>query len=282
MRAVFVNRIGSTIVIIAAAVLMGRTASASPACVTTPFGIECTASGGSSNGGSAGSGGGDGSLPPIRYLVTDVDAVVGPCWYWSRYGPGLDSWNPADEHALIMTRTFTAECPDDPPAPQVTGTVLTTLAWNVFRSFPLPPPDPSVMPWPSGFTGIPSELRVARAPRFTHGEWLPDGTRLAVRAVVWAVAVRWGDGAPSLRHDPTDALRGIEHIYALKTCTAEYRRTHPAGGLCHPRHEAYPLDVTWVWRGSYLRNGTWVDLGEIRRTTRVPYDVDEIIGVPQR
>lgn len=255
-------------------------AMAAPECVRTPFGIQCSASGSTgSTQTSTRPGVTRPSLPPLRYLATAVDAVVGPCWYWSRYGPGYDSWDPARDQAIIFTRTFTPRCPDRRPTPPVSTTTVIRLAWEVLRSFPLPPPTPSITPSPSGFTGIPSRLVVAPAPSFHHDERLPDGTTLRVRAQVAAVSVRWGDGSPALRYPPAGAK---EHTYGRKTCPPAYRIGHPSGGLCHPTLDAYPVDVGLVWVGEYFRAGRWTVLGEIERTTVIRHDVDEIIGVPQR
>ncbi|MDX1691347.1 MAG: hypothetical protein R3290_10025 [Acidimicrobiia bacterium] len=276
-----VTRAGLAVAAVAAAFGPAPRADAAPACVTTPIGIECTASGGTTE--TIVRPGGPGpTLPPVRYLVVAVDARVGTCWYWSRSGPGLDSWRPGDEHAIIMTRTLEPACPPVRRTPVVDETFVSRRAWEVFRSFPLPPPDPRVVPWPSGFANHPSTLVVSTGPRFSHDETLPDGSGLAVRAHVGAVIVHWGDDSPALVHDPAAASSGIRHAYGMKTCSQAYREEHPAGALCHPRLDRYDIEVTAVWEARYRRDGPWLRLGEISRNGVVPYDVDEVVGVPGR
>lgn len=250
---------------------------AAPECVRTPFGIECAASGSTDTTQTTTLPGP--TLPPLRYLVTAVDANLGPCWYWSRYGPGYDSWDSANDQTIILTRTFTPECPSSQPTPPAGTSTVTTLAWEVFRSFSLPSPNASIAPWPSGFTGIPSRITVAAGPSFHHDETLPDGTPLRVRARAAAVSIRWGDGSPPLRYTVGGTK---EHTYARKTCPPAYRVEHPSGGLCHPTLEAYSVEITFVWLGEYVRDGSWVELGEILRPATIAYDVDEIVGVPDR
>ncbi|NIR36737.1 MAG: hypothetical protein GWN07_12265, partial [Actinobacteria bacterium] len=101
------------------------------------------------------------------------DVRVGSCWYWSRYGPGLDSWDPANDQAIIFTRARLPECPGDPVSQ---GPDITAFAWEVFRSFPLQRPVISLRPWPAGITGLPTVLRVDDPVPLEHHEPLPDGT----------------------------------------------------------------------------------------------------------
>jgi hypothetical protein len=274
---VVLRRIVVGCVLVVAVGVLPLPAMAAPECVRTPLGIECAASGSTGTTQTTSRPGSE--LPPLRYLVTAVDASVGPCWYWSRYGPGYDSWDAANDQIIILTRTFTPECPSSRPTPPASASTTTTLAWNVFRSFPLPPPNASLSPWPSGFTGIPTRLTVRPGPSFHHDETLPDGTPLRVRAAVVAVSIRWGDGSPVLRY-PVEGPK--EHTFARKTCSSAYREQHPSGRLCHPVLEAYPIEIAFVWLGEYVRDDEWVGLGEIERPTSIAYDVDEIVGVPER
>jgi hypothetical protein len=97
------------------------------------------------------------------------------------------------------------------------------------------------------------------------------------------VRIDWGDGTPVRAHPAADfAPRphgAAGHTYALKTCPADYRRTHPSGPNCHPTLSAYPIRVEFVWGARYRRTGTWVELGQLTRTVTVSYDVDEVVGL---
>ena len=216
--------------------------------------------------------------PPIRYLYTATDPVVGDCHYWSRTPGGLDTWNPANEAEAMRIATTTPVCPvaSDPPG---------VVAWRIFRSFPLALPTPSLEPPVSGITGLPTYLSTPDPADITHSEILPDGRRLEVRARVSALAVNWGDGARA-SFDPEGARPypegDVTHTYTTKTCDAAYRQEHPSGGNCHPTLDAYPLTATFTWAGSYRVGGAWIYLGTLDRTATVTYDVDEVQGVLQQ
>jgi hypothetical protein len=134
-----------------------------------------------------------------------------------------------------------------------------------------------------GITGLPTVLSTLTPPTISHTEVLPDGRTLQVRASVTVLTVSWGDGASS-PHDPKKATPypsgQVTHTYTLKTCTAEYRDTHPSGGLCHPFLSAYTIDATFRWTGSYNVGTGWVDLGTLQRPTSLAYPVKEARGVP--
>lgn len=258
-------------------------AGAADGCVVTPTGIDCSAAGSTTSSGT----GPGGSTPglPLRYLTTtEHPETDGLCWFWSPVPPGLDSWNPTSDQEILLTLWALPECPD-PEAPTVTLSTewIVSRAWEVFRSFPLVPPQPSLQPPEHGITGLASYLAAPLPSRLSHRETLPDGRRLAVRAQVTAALVDWGDGSPVLSYRP-GALRpyplGIaRHTYRLKTCPPDYRVSHPSGGNCHPALEAYPVVVTFRWSARYRLGGSWIDLGSLDRSTTVLYDVDEVVGV---
>lgn len=214
--------------------------------------------------------------PPIRYVYTSTDPVIGDCYYWSRTPGGLDAWNPANDPAVIRITTSLPVCPvvpDDPPA---------TVAWRIFRSFPLALPSPTFEPPGSGITGLPTYLATPDPVDITHTELLPDGRMLDVTASVSALTVDWGDGATA-SFDSAEALAypagSVTHTYTTKTCDVTYRQEHPSGGNCHPTLEAYPVAATFTWAGRYRVGGAWIDLGTLDRTATVSYDVDEVQGV---
>jgi hypothetical protein len=215
-------------------------------------------------------------VPPLRYLATSG----GICWYWSRYPPGLDSWDPAYDQEIILTRFRLPECPG-----RVTTTppsvVIIERAWEVFRSFPLDAPHLRLSPT-IGITNLPSRLHLDRAGTFTHRELLPDGRTLDVEASVVMVWIDWGDGTP-VRGVAPPAPYGdpgpLRHAYSLKTCPPDYRAHHLDGPKCHPSLEAYPVSVTFEWRGRYRTAVEWTEIGSIDRTTSVRHDVDEVLGV---
>jgi hypothetical protein len=246
--------------------------SAQAECVPTPTGIECRFDGSTTSTTVT-------VLPPIRYLATMDHPAVGTCWYWSRYPPGIDSFNPANDGSIIVTRTTLPECPS------VGGTSAVTVssrAWDVFRSWTLPRPSVRVRPT-VGITNLASVLTAPTPPAVTHTETLPDGRTLQVRASVDSVVVAWGDGSPPVAYAAaTVEGGGASHLYRLKTCTAAYRLDHPSGRNCHPTLSAYPITVTFRWTGRYRTTGSWTTLGVIARSTTVAYDVDEVVGVPVR
>ena len=95
--------------------------------------------------------------------------------------------------------------------------------------------------------------------------------------------IDWGDGTPAIAYDPAGLLPypdgRARHTYALKTCPADYRASHPSGGNCHPRLESYPSGSPSAGRRATGSGGAWVDLGHLDREALVAYDVDEVIGV---
>jgi len=219
-----------------------------------------------------------GDRPPIRYLYTSTDPAVGDCYYWSRTPGGLDAWDPANDPAVIRITTSTPVCPvatSEPPA---------TVAWRIFRSFPLALPTPTFEPAGSGITGLPTYLATPDPTDITHTELLPDGRTLDVRARVAAFLVNWGDGAKAT-FESSEArsypVGSVTHTYVTKTCDATYRQDHPSGGNCHPTLDEYPITATFTWAGSYRVGAAWIDLGTLDRTVTVSYDVDEVQGVLQ-
>jgi hypothetical protein len=260
--------------LIALLAALGVAAAADGECVTTPTGIECGYGGTSTSTSVA-----PGTTLPLRYLGTSSHFDTGPCWYWSTTPPGLDSWDPANDQAIIFTRLALPECPTRETPPTV---IHTSAAWEIFRSFPLAAPtisfDPAV-----GITNLASFLASPAPDPITHTEVLPDGTVLEVRAEVVTAWVDWGDGSPEIPYPP-EALRGhphgsATHAYALKTCRPSYRLEHPSGGNCHPTLPSYVVRVTWEWAGRFRQGGEWIDLGTIDRRSVERYDVDEVVGV---
>jgi hypothetical protein len=201
--------------------------------------------------------------PPLRYLEVTAEG----CYRWSRTGPGLDTWNIANEDVMYQIIFGTPRCGGEEPDDE--------RAWRIFRTFPLLEPDPSLLPEQHGITGLPTILATANPTPITHFETLADGRPFEVRAVVASLTVDWGDGwvtsdAPA---DPST------HTYTTKTCPPEYRATHPSGPNCHPTLEAYPITATFTWWGEYRTGGTWIPIGTLDLTSTVLYDVDEVIGV---
>jgi hypothetical protein len=253
-------------------------------CVVTPTGIDCSASGTSST-----SGGGPGTTVPglpLRYLATTEHPDTGLCWFWSPYPPGLDSWDSANDMAIMWTIWALPRCPG--PTPPATGpgtSWVETRAWEIFRSFPLAAPDPSLQPPRHGITGLPSYLSADPPPPLTYREVLPDGRALEVEASVTRALIDWGDGTPVFAYDPARLLPypdgAARHTYGLKTCPADYRESHPSGNGCHPTLGAYPIRVSFRWTARYRLGGAWRDLGEIERRVVTAYDVDEVVGVLQ-
>ena len=103
-------------------------AGADEGCVVTPTGIDCSAAGSSTSAGTA-PGAADPGLP-LRYLATaenpDADGL---CWFWSPIPPGLDSWNPMNDQAILLTLWALPEC----PTPEAPGETLSTN-WVVARA----------------------------------------------------------------------------------------------------------------------------------------------------
>jgi hypothetical protein len=159
-----------------------------------------------------------------------------------------------------------------------------TVAWQVFRSFSLARPAPSLEPAAAGITGLPTFLATPDPADVTHSETLPDGRSLEVRASVATLTVDWGDGTRR-NYRPGRALAypagTVTHVYTTKTCDAAYRQDGPIGANCHPTLAAYPITATFTWRGRYRIGGNWIDLGTLKRSTNVRYDVDEVQGVLQ-
>lgn len=212
--------------------------------------------------------------PGKRYVYTGTDPVIGPCYSWSNVPGGLDAWDPANDGAVIAITTSLPLCPTADPL---------ALAWSIFRSWDLDPPAPSITPTTAGITGIPTQLSVTPPQAIIHTEVMPDGRTLEVRAQASLLIVDWGDGTIT-RHPPTSATGypdgAASHAYGLKTCSAEYRNSHPSGGLCHPSAEFYPIAASYEWTGEFSVGSGWVRLGTLTVTApAVPYDVDEAIGV---
>lgn len=217
--------------------------------------------------------------PPLRYVHTATDPVVGPCHFWSSIPGGLDAWDSANDPAVLATVSSLPLCPGSPVPPEVED-----RAWQIFRAFPLAPPLPGMEPPDGGVTGLPTHLSAALPAPITHAEPLPDGRTLAVRATVTLITVDWGDGAVT-GHDPAAARPypdgAVTHTYLLKTCPAQYRAEHPRGDGCHPHLDAYPISATFTWVGEWTVGGVWQVLDSVDLTAETTYDVDEVIGVLQ-
>lgn len=237
--------------------------------------------GGGGGGGGGGEGGGGGP-PPLRYLRSSFDPVVGTCWLWSSSPPGWDSWDPANDAAIIAFRLAHPQCPGTPAGPGGPAPSIPDYAWSVFRSFPLAAPQIALQPAGAGITGLPSYVSVAPAPPIEYSEVLPNGRLLEVQAEVSSVSVEWGDGTRAvypladLAPYPDGAAT---HSYVTKTCSVEERARRPAGLTCHPSLAAYPVTVVFSWTGSYRYGAGWVQLGGLDRAASVDYDVDEVVGV---
>ncbi len=230
--------------------------------------VECRVSGGSQGGRS-----GDPAAAP-RFLWIGHDAGVGPCWYWSSRPGGYDPQNPTDALAISTALRDHPACPA-PPGDEA------ARAWEIFRSFRLEAPLPEITP-DVGVTGLPTFVGVAAPAPVAHSEVLPDGRVMRVEASVTSVAVDWGDGHRS-EHAPGDVGGypggSAVHTYRHKTCTSTYRTEHPAGMLCHPTLDAYDIEVTFVWAGSYSIEGPWIVLGVLELGATRRHDVDELVGV---
>ncbi len=246
-------------------------------CVLTPTGVECHFAGTTTT---VISHHGTGDLPPLRYLRVPGDA----CWYWSRWPPGIDSWNSANDTDIVMTIWLLDECRTPQAEPtRWSASRVVARAWEIFRSFPLRPPQLGLQPPDAGITGLPSYASAPTPAPLSHREVLPDGTELEVWAEVGAAHVSWGDETPVTTHEPGQ-LRPwpdgtVSHTFALKTCPPDYRSVHPSGHNCHPVLEAYPVAATFVWSARYRHQGGWIELGTLWRTSTVAYDVDEAVGV---
>jgi hypothetical protein len=214
--------------------------------------------------------------PGLRYVHTSTDPVVGECHFWSNIPGGLDAWDPANDPAVLATVTRLPLCPN-PPALDAE-----VRAWDVFRSWDLAPPSPTISPPDVGITGVPSQISSVAPAAIVHSEILPDGRTLAVRATITMLTVSWGDGSVT-HHDPATATGypdgDVAHVYELKTCASSYRREHPSGHLCHPTLERYEVRATYQWTGEFSVGGGWVELGSLDRTATTSYDVDEARGV---
>ena len=196
--------------------------------------------------------------PPLRYLEVTADG----CYRWNPFGPGLDTWDIANEPAMLNIITGTPRC---------VGEALPDRAWRIFRSFPLTEPDPTFLPEEHGITGLPTIMTTTEPAAITYGETLPDGRVFEVRALVATLTVDWGDGWTT--------TTGNTHTYRTKTCPLDYRTHHPRGHLCHPTLEAYPITATYTWWGEYRIGGAWIPIGTLDLAATVAYDVDEVIGV---
>jgi len=256
--------------------LLGSAAAAEEICVIDPIDSTITCV---DDGGTPGVPG-DPNPDPFpragpRYVYISVD-VNGDCHYWSDTPGGLDSWDPADDAAVIAANGL-PECSVDPPVD------VPATAWSIFRSWTLAPPSPSLQPSDRGITGLPTFLASPEPAQINHSETLPDGTPLRVRARVAELRVDWGD-TTQLSYDPSGADvypdGTVTHRYTTKTCPPEYREEHASGGLCHPTLEYYTITAIFRWVGEYDVGSGWIALGTLDRTASLAYDVDEVRGVP--
>jgi hypothetical protein len=221
--------------------------------------------------------------PPIRYLIVDTDYTGADCYWWSGVAiPGaIDTWDPGNDPTTIITLLNLSPCATPPPTP---GVDAAARAWEVYRSWTLAAPSPALSPPATGITGLPTYVGTTTN-GLNHVETLPSGIDLVVSAAVTGITVDWGDGTANV-YSPDEAVPYPDgaafHTYALKTCSNEYRATHPSGHLCHPSLAAYPITVTFTWTAGYSYDAGWVELESVTRATTVPYDVDEIVGVPSR
>jgi hypothetical protein len=263
---------------VAFAVLPTLPAAGDDDCTLTPTGVECNFEGTTTSIVTVTSIVPE-EAPPLRYLRVLDDE----CWYWTRYPPGIDSWSSANDTVIVMTLWRLDECRGEASEPhRWTTSEVIRRAWDIFRRFPLDPPELRIDP-ETGITGLPSFASTPIPAPLAHAETLPDGTRLAVRAQVDEVMLSWGDETPPLAVAP-GALRPYPrgtatHTYLLKTCPARYRVVHPSGPNCHPTLSAYEVRATFVWRAWYRHGEGWVDLGVLHRSHTVSYDVDEAVGV---
>lgn len=213
-----------------------------------------------------------------RYVYVSTDDTGAACYYWSRVPGGLDSWNPVNDPAVIAANTLPL-CPVD-----ITAVVdVPATAWSIFRTWELDAPDISLQPSERGITGLPTFLASPAPAEIVYSEALPDGRVLEVRAGVTELRVDWGDGT-RLSYGTEDALAypegSVTHTYTTKTCPPDYRQNHPSGGLCHPTLEYYTIGATYRWAAEYNVGAGWVQLGTLDRSASLPYDVDEVRGVP--
>ena len=233
----------------------------------------------------SGSGGGSNETTPApdprvgkRYVHLTTRPGVGECYYWSNTAGGIDAWNVANDAAIINIVTRTPECPvNRAPVVDVVAT-----AWVIFRSWPLDAPLVSLQPAGTGITGLPTYLATPTPESISHEELLPDGRTLSVRAHIEYLDVRWGDSFV-VRYQPSGAIPypdgAVTHTYRYKTCTDEYRTSHPSGGLCHPTLDRYRVTTTFSWFAEYATNGRWIELGSLNRTAETNYFVDEARGI---
>lgn len=262
--------------IVASSLLFASVAVAEEICVLDPVDnkLRCTDSGNTP---------GDprnpdpGDRPGPRYVYVTTDAIIGDCRYWSDIPGGLDSWDPADDAAVIAANAL-PECPVviTPPVD------VPATAWSIFRSWDLVAPTPSLQPSDSGITGLPTFLASPQPIEISHSETLPDGRPLNVRARVAELRVDWGDDTLNT-YDASgaDPYPGgtVTHTYTTKTCPPEYREEHPSGGLCHVSLEYYTITAIYRWVGEYDVGSGWAQLGTLDRMASLPYDVDEMRGV---
>lgn len=238
-------------------------------CVLTPSGIDCGFRGSTTSTSVVVVTG------PYRYLRMREHPTVGTCWQWYREPPGWDRWNWSHSVAITVAQRDHPEC----PAWGWRGVSVSTRAWAIFRSFPLAGPIVDVRP-SIGIANLATVIAVGRPAEVRHRERLPDGRMLEVRAAVETVRIDWGDGATTTVSPGEASGAGVLHAYALKTCNAAYRRSHPSGRNCHPTLDSYPIGVVLSWRGRYSTGGAWTNLGTLNRSTTFRYDVDEVVGIP--
>jgi hypothetical protein len=213
-----------------------------------------------------------------RYVYLTTRPDIGECYYWSNTEGGIDAWDPANDPAIINIVLRTPEC----PANAAVGSNAVAAAWAIFRSWSLDEPAISLQPRSRGITGLPTFLSTPTPASISHTEVLPDGRTLRVRAHVEYLAVIWGDGT-IVRYQPSSAdpfpSGAVTHTYRFKTCTEEYRASHPSGGLCHPTLDRYRITATFSWYGEYTTDGSWIELGSLNRSNGTDYLVDEARGV---